>query len=260
MQNLIARFPPEATPTAGEICADLLRTHGRQGTDPYLDEAAANTVAGADLEERGDRQSAEAHLRAVDALWDAGVGLLTGRHVVLGFALLGLGDDLLESGVVASMLTLWRPGHPPEEPERVAWDALSDEGRRLAEAQPLLAVALGAPAETERPLTGMLWAMAWSPRGDQLALLLEREIVVVTPGRADATHLGETPLGARSLAWGSRGVMVLPVDDGLAEVARMGRGRSGRDRGHRWRAQRRRLLGLDPWLLRCGPLVADDGC
>ena len=51
VRSLLAQFPEVATPTAGELAAEILRTHGRGAVDLYLDEAAANMTASSNLRE-----------------------------------------------------------------------------------------------------------------------------------------------------------------------------------------------------------------
>ena len=213
-------FPEYNTPTAGEVVAELLRTHGRQGPDPYLDGAAATTSATADLEQHGVRRALSAHLAMARDAWDPSVPELHGRHLILALALEDLGGPLLETGVVAAMLALWRPGKPPEEPYRLVWDALSDSGRRQAEDQPLLAAAFGAPPEVSVAVPPGAKSLAWSPRGDRLAVLTDVEILEVQLPAGTTQRIGPAPPGARSLGWGSQGVVVLSVTQGQVTVSR----------------------------------------
>lgn len=224
LRTLGVVFPELNRPTAGEVVAELLRTHGRQGPEPYLDEATAGTVATADLEQHGERRALAAHLRIAREAWDPSVSVLHGRHLILALAVEDLGGVLLETGVVASLLSLWRPGEPPAEPYRLVWDVLSDAGRRRAEEQPLLAAAFGAPPDQSVEVPPGARALAWSPRGDRLAVLTDVDVLEAQPAteRASGTvrRLGPAPPDAQSLGWGSQGVVVLSVKEGLGTVAR----------------------------------------
>ena len=44
VRSLLTQFPEDVTPTAGELAAEILRTHARGRADPYLDEAAAKAL------------------------------------------------------------------------------------------------------------------------------------------------------------------------------------------------------------------------
>ena len=229
LRGLGSVFRESTTPTAGEVVAELLRTHGRQGQDPYLDVAAATMSATADLEQHGVRRALSAHLAIARDAWDPSVPELHGRHLILALALEDLGGPLLETGVVAAMLALWRPGKPPEEPYRLVWDALSDSGRRLAEEQPLLAAALGAPPDESVAVPPGAKSLAWSPRGDRLAVLTDVDVLEVQLPAGATQRLGPAPPGARSLGWGSQGVVVLSVHEGQATVSRASPGTTGID-------------------------------
>lgn len=224
LRGLGSVFPESTTPRAGEIVAELLRTHGRQRQDPYLDVAAATMSATADLEQHGVRRALSAHLATARDAWDPSVPVLHGRHLILALALEDLGGPLLETGVVAAMLALWRPGKPPEEPYRLVWDALSDSGRRQAEDQPLLAAAFGAPPDESVAVPPRAKSLAWSPRGDRLAVLTDVDVLEVLLPAGATQRLGPAPPGARSLGWSGQGVVVLSFLPGQATVSRVSDG------------------------------------
>jgi hypothetical protein len=231
VSGLRGRFGQRAVP-AGEVVGAVLAGHAAE----YVDGSIASGLAdlAATLAPLGPTRTIAGHLDIVATRWDAArVPVHTGRHVVLALSLdPGVGDALVPSGVVASMLRIWRPGRgTPEEPYRLVWDALSAGGRDLTEAVPLLAAAFGAPAEVsaEIPGTEPLRAMAWSPAGDRLAVLAGDTVQVVRPGPGDegsAYLLGTVGPGATSVGWGGRDVVGLVLRDDLKDVVRVADGSS----------------------------------
>ena len=101
--------------------------------------------------------------------WDGGqITKFSGRHLLLALTMdAGAGWPLLRSGIIASVLTRWQPG--PQH--RLMWDLLSEEGRELAEEQPLLAAAFGAPYEWTEELPEPVTMLAVSPAADRVAVL-----------------------------------------------------------------------------------------
>lgn len=194
-----------------------LRSAQPSGFDP-ADERVAGT---------GPRRTVLEHLEEARKRWDEEVSpLLTGRRVVLGMAMdPGVGWLLLRTGVVVSLLDGWQPrSRSTQEPELLVWDMLSDYGRALADEQPLLATALGAPSEwrspTGIPLPATVTSVAWSASGERLAVLAGDTVYEIRPG-AQPRQLDVAPPGAVSLGWTGQGVVALCRTDGGAVVRRV---------------------------------------
>ena len=133
--------------TAGQFVLEILDAHPH-----YIDAALfdRNDEVWGNFARLGTSRSALDHLTLSWKLWEnKPPRILTGRRVVLAMAMdPELAWVLLQSGVIASLLVRWRPrARTGEEPNLLAWDLLSDQGRKLADEYPLLAAALGAPSE-----------------------------------------------------------------------------------------------------------------
>ena len=164
------------------------------------------------------------HLAEVARLWD-GPAKLTGRHVVLALALEpAVGGLLLTSGDVASLLAGWQIEEHDDAGPLLVWDLLSVAGRDLADEQPLLAAALGAPAEWTVRLSGKVTHLVWAPLGERLAFCTASDVYEVTRGSAPR-RIGTVEGEVLSVGWGTRGVVALRRRDGAVELTRVADGR-----------------------------------
>ena len=201
----------DAPVAAGVLVHHLLVEH--QGlTGPYLDIRLDAAVAG-----WGAARSVREHLGLVRDRWDDAVSpILTTRRVVLGLALdPELGRPLLGTGALESIVRLWSPQDTQGSDLNLPpWDMLSDAGRLLAEGQPLLAGALGAPSEWNgaKPvdLPDAASALAFAPGGDRVAVLCGQDVWQVTRS-GGLERLGVAPPGTRGLGWGRSGVLTLAL-------------------------------------------------
>src|SRR6476660_6301467 len=131
VEDLLRRRRSDAPVTSGALIDELLGTHSY-----YLgDELTPEPVAA-----RGPIRTAADHVDVAEGRWDGGqIATISGRHLLLALAMdADVGWPLLRSGMIASILTRWQPDSQ-REPHRLVWDLLSQEGRELAEEQPLLA-------------------------------------------------------------------------------------------------------------------------
>lgn len=215
---------------AGQVIDAVLRSH----TD-YVEVPIHQLARAADrLDSLGPAREVGEHLDLVRSRWDAArAPTLSGRHVVLGLALdPDVGWQLLQDGVIGSLLSRWRPGlGTAEEPHRLVWDVLSESGLELAEQQPLLATGFGAPAEASITLPAPVRAMAWSPGGDRLAVLAGDTVYEARPETGSAHAIGEFGQTVESIGWGGQGVVGLSIEGGVAELLRASGGASLGDRG-----------------------------
>jgi len=215
VEALLRRHDDAEPLTAGAVVKELLEAHR-----DYLDEGVGPRDAAA----VGPSRTVAEHVDIAERRWDPALApKLTGRHVVLALAMdEGVGWRLLQSGAIASLLARWRPGKgTAEEPHRLVWDVLSDDGRARADDQPLLAAALGAPAEWSVELPAPASALAWSPAGDHVAILAGGMVYEAAPHRP-LSRVNDVDEHVVSLGWGQRdGVVALHVEDGMAQVTRV---------------------------------------
>lgn len=241
VRELVERHGDGRVLPAGQVVAELLDSH-----PGYLDERiGAGEIGGA-----GPARTAAEHAAMARVRWDAAVSpVLTGRRVIVALAMeADVGWLLLQAGVIASLVGQWRPKvRTGPEPDRVVWDLLSDAGRALADEQPLLAAALGAPAEWSVPAPAGAGAVVWAPSGDRLAFLAGD--VVYEAARGGAARQVGVPQGqVLSLGWGIGGVVALCLHDGTAELVRVADG----TRLGAWASVRDGVLsgdGASGWLL-----------
>ena len=199
---------------AGAVVGELLRSH-RDYIEPAIDRDKFDRL--------GEQRDIAGHLATAKAVWDPDlVPVLSGRHVVLALALdPELGYALVESGVIASLLRDWKPGlGTDQEPHRLVWDILTDDGRLQCDAQPLLAAAVGAPAEWTTELPDDVTQLAWSPSGERIAALAGSAVFELAPGRPPH-RLGEVAGGVTSLGWDADGVVALRIEAAGAELVRI---------------------------------------
>lgn len=211
--------------SAGQLIDAFLRTHS-----DYVEEWIGDGArAEGRLESLGPMRTVDEHLSEILPCWDRErAPAMSGRHVILGLALeLPTGWQLLRDGVISSLLGRWRPGlGTAEEPHRLVWDVLSDHGRELAERQPLLATAYGAPAELTLTAAEPVRAMAWSPSGDRIAVLAGGTVSEVRLAAGTSHAIGEFGPAVGSIGWGSRGAVGLSIDEGRVELLRAADGTS----------------------------------
>jgi hypothetical protein len=199
---------------SGVLVGELLRSH-----PGYVERAVDRDK----FDQLGEQSDIAGHVEAAKAVWDPElVPVLTGRHVVLALALdPGLGFALVESGAIASLLRTWQPGQgTDEEPYRLVWDVLTDDGRLRFDEQPLLAGAIGAPGEWTAELPDDVTELAWSPSGERLAALAGNVVFELTAGRRPH-RLGEVASGVTSLGWDGDGVVALRIEATDAELVRV---------------------------------------
>ncbi|MEV6631974.1 P-loop NTPase fold protein [Actinoplanes sp. NPDC051470] len=152
----------------------------------------------------GPVRSGNDHLQVVHGRWSV-AWPLDAAHVAAGLALdsADLGWALLRSGALVDM------SH--------GWDHLTDNGRRLAEDQPLLATALGAPAEWSAELPGTISAVAFSPQVDRFAALVG-EVVYDVNAAGRIRRVGAVAGRVVSLGWRRGGIIALRLEGDDAEV------------------------------------------
>jgi KAP family P-loop domain len=213
VRELVERHDGGPLP-AGQVIAELLASH-----PGYLDERLGPGEIGG----LGPARTAAEHAAVAMTRWDPGVSpLLDGRRLIVALAMeAGVGWPLLQAGVIASLTGQWRPSAP--EPDWLVWDLLSDEGRTLADEQPLLAAALGAPAEWSVSSPARVGIVVWAPSGDKLAFLAG-DVVYEAARGGSARRVGVPPRQVLSLGWGLSGVVALCVHDGTTELIRIADG------------------------------------
>jgi hypothetical protein len=207
--------PEDTKVPAGTVVLHALQGPPGDGTS-YLDvPLPSDTIAGS-----GPTRTVRDHLTQLRRRWDPALSpVITVVRVVLGLAIdPELGGPLVRAGVVESVVRLWRPrAREGTEPKLLPWDMLSDRGREEAEAQPLLAAALGAPSEWNGEqrihLPGRPSGLAFAPSGDRVAALCGDDVYAVARNGA-VEHLAEAGPGAQAVGWGRSGVVVLALAGG----------------------------------------------
>ncbi|GLY97511.1 P-loop NTPase fold protein [Actinoplanes sp. NBRC 103695] len=200
--------PPESRPYSGALTAFLatLADAGPLRAGAVI--AAADGLP--DLDDAGPVRDLDGHLAVVRQRWSA--PRLDVHHLVLGLAL----DDDLD-------WLLLRSGYVLRLGAGSAWDQLSDAGRRLAEDRPLLASALGAPAEWSAELSGPITALAFGPRVDRIAALVGT--VVYDVGADGRTRrVGSVDGEVVHLGWDRDGILALRFDGDDADIVRVDTG------------------------------------
>ncbi|MEU4236736.1 P-loop NTPase fold protein [Actinoplanes sp. NPDC026619] len=177
---------------------------------------AADAIAAATGSERpggldglGKSVADPEHLLAVvEEQWDRKrLAEIDVAAVAIGLALDGVvGRILLRTGLIQECSTA-RLADGGE----TYWDALSDEGRTRAENQPLLAAALGAPAERTVHFPGPTRLIAFSPYGDRVAVLGEAGLFRAERD-GEVGRVGGPDAEAISLGWDYDGILVLRND------------------------------------------------
>jgi hypothetical protein len=218
---------------AGELIVELLKAHS-----DYLDDL----LDAPDLQAQGPARTVDEHIRLAGDRWDLSLAgperWLTGRRVIVALVLdPPLGQRMIHDGVLLSLLERWYADLPPEGAPDLAWELLSDAGRAAAEAHLPVATAVGAPAEWGARLPAEVTAMAWSPRGDRIAVHAGGLVYEIRQG---AGPRQVSPLaGARltRLGWGDQGLVSLQVGEhGSASLTRLSDGGSSGPWGASWPA------------------------
>ena len=214
VESLLSQYRDEGPISSGALVEALLGSHGYYVAKEVTPEPVATL---------GPNQTAAEHVAEAERCWDGGkLVKFSGRHLLLALALdAEAGWPLLRSGVIASVLTLWQPGSAtPQEPYRLVWDVLSQQGRELAEAQPLLAAAFGAPPEWSAELPEPVTLLALSPGADRVAALAGR--TVYEAGADDfLRRVNDVDNQVVSLGWGKDGVIALRITDSAAELTQV---------------------------------------
>jgi hypothetical protein len=220
VKRRIALFGGGGARAAGELVMDLFGSHSN-----YLDERLGIP----DLKGRGPERTVDEHISLACERWDfsrAGPKL-TGWHVIVALALdPPLGLLMIHDGVLPSLLQLWYAERARfGAAGLVAWDLLSDAGRGAAEVYLPMATAVGAPAEWGARLPADVTAMAWSPRGDRIAVHAGGMVYEIRQGVGprQVSRLGAARL--TRLGWGDQGLVSLQVlEDGSASLTRVSDG------------------------------------
>jgi hypothetical protein len=214
VDGLLSQYRDKGPVSAGVLVETLLSLHGQY----VAEEVTPDPVAAL-----GSKRTAAQHIADAERRWD-GAKLVTfsGRHVLLALAMdADVGWSLLRSGVIASVLARWRPGSgTPQEPYRLVWDVLSQLGRELAEAQPLLAAAFGAPPEWSAQLPEPVTLLALSPGADRVAALAGG--TVYEAGAGDfLRRVNDVDDQVVALSWAKDGVVALRITGSAAELTQV---------------------------------------
>lgn len=235
VEDLLRRHRTDGLVTAGVLIDELFGTH------PYYlgDKLTPESVAA-----RGPSRTAADHVEVAERRWDGGqIAKFHGRHLLLALVMdLDVGWPLLRSGAIASILTRWQPGPP----DRLVWDLLSQEGRDLAEEQPLLAAAFGAPPEWTAELPEPVTLLALSPAADRVAALAGETVYEAGNGGAPR-RVNDVDGQVVSLSWGRDGMIALRLDGSTAEITQIAT-RSGRGTATGVTGGRLGSAGLPAWL------------
>jgi hypothetical protein len=209
VKSLLREYSNDGPVTAGALIDKLLETH-----DYYLGKGLTPESVAA----RGPSRTFAEHVEVAERRWDGGQIIeFHGRHLLLALAMdPDVGWPLLRSGTIASILThRWQPGPP----DKLVWDVLSQEGRDLAEEQPLLAAAFGAPPEWTAELPEPITMLALSPAADRVAVLAGG--TVYEAGNGSVRRVNDVDGKVVSLGWGRDGMIALRMDGSSAELTRI---------------------------------------
>jgi len=214
VEGLLSQYRDKGQVSSGAMVDALLGLHGYYVAEEVTPEPIAVL---------GPNRTAAEHVAEAERRWDSGkLVKFSGRHLLLALAMdAGVGWPLLRSGVIASVLTRWQPGSgTPQEPYRVVWDVLSQQGRELAEAQPLLAAAFGAPPDWSAELPEPVTLLALSPGADRVAALAGR--AVYEAGAGDfLRRVNDVDDQVVALGWGRDGVVALRITGSAAELTQV---------------------------------------
>jgi hypothetical protein len=216
VEDLLRQHRTDEPITSGALIDKLLGTH----QPPYLGDGLIPEPVAA----LGPSRTVAGHVDVAQRRWDGEqIVEFHGRHLLLALAMdAGVGWPLLRSGVIAEILTNWR--QPAPAPRRLVWDLLSQEGRDLAEEQPLLAAAFGAQPEWTAELPEPVTMLALSPAADRVAVLAGGTVYEVTRD-GDPRRVNDVDGTVVSIGWGRR--------PGQRAVRPGGAGQAGRRRERR---------------------------
>ncbi len=214
VEGLLSQYQNKGPVSSGALVEALLGSHGYYVAEEVTPEPVAAL---------GPNQTAAKHVAEAEQRWDGGKLIkFSGRHLLLALAMdAEVGWPLLRSGVIASVLMRWQPGPgAPQEPYRLVWDVLSQQGRELAEAQPLLAAAFGAPPDWSAELPEPVTLLALSPGADRVAALAGR--TVYEAGADDfLRRVNGVDDQVVALSWGKDGVVALRITGSAAELTQV---------------------------------------
>ena len=235
VEGLLRQYQKAGPVTAGALIDKLLETH-----DYYLGKGLTPESVAA----HGPSRTFAEHLEVAERHWDGGQIIeFHGRHLLLALAMNpDVGWPLLRSGMIASILTRWQPGPP----DKLVWDVLSQEGRDLAEEQPLLAAAFGATPEWTRELPEPVTMLALSPAADRVAVLAGGTVYEVARDGVPR-RVNDVDSTVVSIAWGRDGIVALRMADDTAEITQVAT-RSARGTAIEVTGGRLGSAGLPAWL------------
>ena len=214
IEGLLRQYRDKGLVSSGVLVEALLGAHEYYVAEKVTPEPTAAL---------GLHKTAAEHVAEAERCWDGGkLAKFSGRHLLLALAMdAEVGWPLLRSGVIASVLTLWQPGSgTAQEPYRLVWDVLSQQGRELAEAQPLLAAAFGAPPDWSCDLPEPVTLLALSPGADRVAALAGR--TVYEAGAGDfLRRVNDVDGQVVALGWGKDGVVALRITGSAAELTQV---------------------------------------
>jgi hypothetical protein len=214
VEVLLSQYQDKGPVSSGALVEALLGSHRYYVTKDVTPEPVAAL---------GPNKTAAKHVAEAERCWDGGkLVKFSGRHLLLALAMdAEVGWPLLRSGVIASVLTQWQPGSgTPQEPYRLVWDVLSQQGRELAEAQPLLAAAFGAPRDWSAELPEPVTLLALSPGADRVAALAGR--TVYEAGAGDfLRRVNDVDGKVVALGWGKDGVVALRITGSAVELTQV---------------------------------------
>ena len=214
LEGLLSEYRDKGLVSSGALVEALLGPHGYYVAEEVTPEPVAAL---------GPNRTAAEHVAEAERRWDSGkLVKFSGRHLLLALAMdAEVGWPLLRSGVIASVLTRWQPGSgTPQEPYQLVWDVLSQQGRELAEAQPLLAAAFGAPPDWSAELPEPVTLLALSPGADRVAALAGR--TVCEAGAGDfLRRVNDVDDQVVALGWGKDGVVALRITGSAAELTQV---------------------------------------
>ena len=212
VEDLLRQYSSDGPVTSGTLIDKLIGTHRYYLADELVPEPVAA---------RGLSRTVADHVETAQRRWDNGqIVKFSGRHLLLALAMdAGVGWPLLRSGMIASILTRWQPDSQ-REPHRLVWDVLSQEGRELAEEQPLLAAAFGAPSEWTAELPEPVTMLALAPAADRVAVLAGGTVYELVRGSVPR-RVNDVDGKVVSIGWGRDGMIALRTAGDTAEITRI---------------------------------------
>src|SRR4029077_19159294 len=212
VEDLLRQYSSDGPVTSGTLIDKLIGTHRYYLADELVPEPVAA---------RGLSRTVADHVETAQRRWDNGqIVKFSGRHLLLALTMdADVGWPLLRSGMIASILTRWQPDSQ-REPHRLVWDVLSQEGRELAEEQPLLAAACGAPSEWTAELPEPVTMLALAPAADRVAVLAGGTVYELVRGSVPR-RVNDVDGKVVSIGWGRDGMIALRTAGDTAEITRI---------------------------------------